>query len=137
MDTKKETQPQENWEKERFMVINDEGICDSGMLTDMHIYKMRNVIQKARQEEREKWEKKKIVIKKGQTHTIHDKCEDCFYQSREEVLEEIRKEIEKKSIPIAMLMAFDIKGSPADKVIKLSDLLKKLQSLKTNQDEGK
>lgn len=43
---------------------------------------------------KEKWEKKKIVIKKGKTHPVHDKCENCFELAMAELKEKIEKKLE-------------------------------------------
>ena len=42
-----------------------------------------------------KWEKKTITIRKGKTHSLHDKCENCYELSREKFNTQWRKKIEK------------------------------------------
>ena len=45
---------------------------------------LKSFIRNLLASQKEKMEKERIVIKKGQTHTVHDKCEDCFEMVRED-----------------------------------------------------
>ena len=44
--------------------------------------------------EKAKWEKKKIIIPKGKTHPIHDRCETCVEVGREEEREKLLEKID-------------------------------------------
>jgi len=64
-----------------------------------------------------KWEKKILIIPKGSTHPIHDKCEHCFELARQE----IKERIEGMSVPIGS------EGSEKRAYDQaLSDIIKKL-----------
>ena len=60
------------------------------------------IVKEAREKEREKWERKTIVVPKGKTHPVHDKCESCFeiaeQDGRNEAVDYIEKECKGRKI---------------------------------------
>ncbi len=45
---------------------------------------LEQALSRQKEEINKKWEKKTIIIPKGKTHPVHDKCENCYELAKEE-----------------------------------------------------
>ena len=86
----------EKWEKELRSYLKDKftGILAREKWDMDDIRDVLDLVKELLQSEREEWEKEKIIIPKGKTHLIHDRCETCVEVGREEEREKLSEKIE-------------------------------------------
>jgi len=85
----------ENWvERIKCKRENHENQLCGGCENCQRFWGLKSLIESILKSEKAKWEKKKIIIPKGKTHLIHDRCETCVEVGREEEREKLLEKID-------------------------------------------